>query len=47
MHTINFDINIFVLLYGFTSNSFMVPLLNSSLTIEDAITIAIIKINSS
>ena len=45
--TINFDSNIFILLYGFTSKSLIVPLLNSSLTIEPAITMPIIKINNS
>ena len=47
MHTINFARSILYLLYGFTSKSFIVPLLNSSLTIEAAITIPIIKINNS
>ena len=47
MLTINFARRIFTRLYGLTSNSLMVPLLNSSLTIEPAITIPIIKINNS
>ena len=44
---INLASNILTLLYGLTSNNFIVPLLNSSLTIEPAITIPIININSS
>jgi len=41
----NFANNIFVLLYGRTNNNFIVPLLNSSLTIVPAIitTVSIIK----
>ena len=47
MHTINLESSIFILLYGLTSKSLIVPLLNSSLTIEPAITIPTIKMNSS
>ena len=45
MHVKNFAISILVLLYGLTNNSFIVPLLNSSLTIVPAIitTVRIIK----
>lgn len=44
---INFASNIFALLKGLTSNSFIVPLLNSSLTIAPAIKTTVIIINSS
>ena len=47
IHTINLARSILALLYGYTSKSFIVPLLNSSLTIEAAMTIPIIKMNSS
>ena len=39
--------NIFALLYGLTNNNFIVPLLNSSLTMAPAIKTTVIIINNS
>ena len=46
-HVINLEVSIVALLYGLTSKSFIVPLLNSSLTIVPAIITIIITINIS